>query len=526
MSIQDKSEPSGDRELKAHLDGFFKVVQMVGNDGSCRYIGDILNQIAELRKENERLERTEDANLEQIAKLNHRIDDGKDNLAKKQDELVELSTRLQNANTNVAAAKNEAQRHQDSLRATEKEMQSLIQTSKKHEHEASLLAAKATQTDKELRTSKESEEKLKREKKLVEEQLGDKSKRLREINSWVLRMEKVRKEEMSAFNPHSFFVIANQAAASSTNKLDGLFAAAYKLSKDYFGGNLPDHICNDINSWEKLRSDARVFNKIPLPSSNSPQAKQMRIAAVLVVLGHYLAEQIFQPFYGLEGGELNDFLSDLAEEDPRRETFLRSALLATMSPEEQQENSQERRLHVLRTVFSILQLLLEDRQRESFRQSLQDLCVRCCEVWSEMQRLEGKIDWSLEVHGPEMWDFLELPHMVEDNSGTSSSKQLHQPNGRVSPPQRSSNTASQPRVSLEDINSIAGPVWPCFFLVRGGNIDLLRKGSALGEIHVKAAKGEAATGSHREQRKRTRTLSIQKKATGGDKADDSSLSQS
>ena len=240
----------------------------------------------------------------------------------------------------------------------------------------------------------------------------------------------------------------------------------------------------------------------------------MRVAAVLAVLGHHLAEEILQPLYILEeGGELNELLSELASDDPPREAFLRSTLLVALTRKDQWENRQKRLKDVFRAVVSAVQPLVPDGKQDSFRRALRDLCARHCETWSEIQRLEDKVEWSLDTDVSENLELLELP-LLTDGQSSRAVPQV---------PQLSDNTASQPRGAIE---SIVAPVWPCFFFVRREGGELIGKGFALGEEQIKVAKSEVSslrrslTGSHREARLRARTFSNQ----GESKAANSFLS--
>ncbi len=74
MSSQAELEPA-DHELKASLDGFFKIVQKVSEDPSCRDISNTLGQITKLREENQELRERETGNLVQIGALMQKLND-------------------------------------------------------------------------------------------------------------------------------------------------------------------------------------------------------------------------------------------------------------------------------------------------------------------------------------------------------------------------------------------------------------------------------------------------------------------
>ncbi|KAF3768501.1 hypothetical protein M406DRAFT_71499 [Cryphonectria parasitica EP155] len=365
---------------------------------------------------------------------------------------------IQTVNDLVRAAEGTVQKKEESLRKAEDNSKTLMETLKKHEADSIAHEAEARQMEEQLRDSRKNESVLRGERELAAEQLREKTEMLDEINNWRLQMKKIDETERD----------------ETATKLQGLFTEAYSMVKKYFGDDVPDQIGKDAKAWEALRGHVAVSHpyKIPLPSSNSPQAKQMRVAAVLAVLGHHLAEQILQPLFILEdGGELNEFLSELASDDPPREAFLRSTLLAALTSADQRENRQERVKDVFQAVISAAQPLLADGKRDGFRRALRDLCARYCETWSEIQHLEDKIEWSLDVDEPDNFELLQLPNPAGETaseatsnnqaSGTPKTGSNRPPNSSVSQLSRpSSNTASQ----LRGNEAIVAPVWPCFIL--------------------------------------------------------------
>lgn len=273
------------------------------------------------------------------------------------------------------------------MQEAEEKIKSLIRTSEKHEAENIANQASSRQIEEELRNMKENQNGLLREKELVAQELQRKTTELEEIHSWcspLWKPNRADRQEMSV--PDSWSAAELTVVAYSAAKIGGFFPEAYKLVLLYFGDDLPDRICHEANAWDALRKHEAVSgSRIPLPSSNSPPAKQMRIAAVLAVLGHHLAEQIFQPLYVLDDGdELGDVLSELASDEPRRETFLRSVLLAVRTDREQQECRNKRIAEVFKATISTVQPLIADGKQENFRRALRDLCSRFCDVWLDV----------------------------------------------------------------------------------------------------------------------------------------------
>src|SRR5882757_9023403 len=74
-----------------------------------------------------------------------------------------------------------------------------------------------------------------------------------------------------------------------------------------------------------------------LPRSNSPAAKQMRVAVVLATLSHYLTTRIFTASYLPEHEEgFRQLLIDMAAKDPSKEQFCRGLMLSVIGDETRQ----------------------------------------------------------------------------------------------------------------------------------------------------------------------------------------------
>ena len=166
MSTQAKpvlSEP----ELKTSLNGFFTAVRKLNDDASYRFIADIVNQNAELIKENNRLESAENANIAQIVKLGRQLDEANRKLREKGD----LFVKLQDSETRLGE--------------TDRELQKTMQISKKYEVESRQQEAKALEMKEQLQAYKEA----------AEAQAREMADRLQKIDSWRVPMKKVGKTE-------------------------------------------------------------------------------------------------------------------------------------------------------------------------------------------------------------------------------------------------------------------------------------------------------------------------------------------
>ncbi|KAK3947127.1 hypothetical protein QBC32DRAFT_99776 [Pseudoneurospora amorphoporcata] len=204
--------------------------------------------------------------------------------------------------------------------------------------------------------------------------------------------------------------------------LDKIWTSIVTLVESTFRPSLPEPILSDPSCWANLRNSPYLKHatqlQIPLPQSNSPAAKGMRISAVLAVLSRALHRHLFRPVYLLDDDDENlvKFLRVLEDENPARELHLRSTLLATM-PERQIEQGARRVKTVVREVSWLVQHLLSALAFESFVSGLEQACKLACEQWMRIQLASMKIE---PYFGPPYddfdWQVLDLPEFVSSTT--------------------------------------------------------------------------------------------------------------
>ncbi|KAK3936009.1 hypothetical protein QBC46DRAFT_270510 [Diplogelasinospora grovesii] len=209
--------------------------------------------------------------------------------------------------------------------------------------------------------------------------------------------------------------------------LDKIWTTIVTLVEGAFRPDIDENILADPSCWTNLRTSPYLKNatqlQIPLPQSNSPSAKGMRIAAVLAVLSRALHRHLFRPVYLLDDDDENlvKFLRAVEDEDPAREAHCRATLLCTL-PERQQAQGARRVKTVVREVSWLVQHLLGALQFEAFHNGLEAACRLACEQWMRIQLSQMKIE---PYFGPPYddfdWQVLELPEFAEAHiSGGSS----------------------------------------------------------------------------------------------------------
>jgi hypothetical protein len=191
------------------------------------------------------------------------------------------------------------------------------------------------------------------------------------------------------------------------------------LVEGTFRPDIDEQILSDPSCWTNLRNSPYLKHatqlQIPLPQSNTPAAKGMRISAVLAVLSRAMHKHLFRPVYLLDDDDENlvKFLRALEDEDPTREAHMRATLMSMM-PERQVEQGARRVKMVVREVSWLVQHLLGALQFEAFCSGLEAACKLACEQWMRIQLAQMKIE---PYFGPPYddfdWQVLELPEFAE-----------------------------------------------------------------------------------------------------------------
>ncbi len=231
--------------------------------------------------------------------------------------------------------------------------------------------------------------------------------------------------------------------------------------KKYFYVDLEEAVLADHSRWEAIRSHERVKkNHIPTPLSNKTGAREMRVAAVLAILGSALAEHVFQPTYLLKSGmELWEVMAELAIDDPARESYLRSVLLDVF-PGNQKTIATQFAGEAADEVFNCVKnLLLTPQNREAFQSALSTFCKLASEEWIPLQFLQEKIEPNFDTPADadaESWRF-------PLQSATNGTK----PRQRQNDTSSSSVRGASDRGARAETTQVAGIVWPAFVSIWG-----------------------------------------------------------
>ncbi|OAA63643.1 hypothetical protein SPI_03806 [Niveomyces insectorum RCEF 264] len=266
-----------------------------------------------------------------------------------------------------------------------------------------------------------------------------------------------------------------------TKSLDDIFTSAHTFVQSFLGQDLPDEAFASHN-WKRLKDSVPG---LPLPPSNSADAKRMRVAAVLGCLGQAATRELFQPVYVLPSGDEISYLLG-GMEDAKQADWLRRSLLNT-DRDRQEGNALARAKAVASDVSRAIAGILAQPDENRFDAALKTWCTTTATVWrQQLQPLE--CDLFAELH--------------DETSLVAWAPLL---------PTAAWRTANDEVSALHAVDHIAARVWPVFAT---STMVVVKKGLAATKAQVlRAAEEErqAATmpaNSRRATRIRARTMSL------------------
>ncbi|KAK8111983.1 uncharacterized protein PG998_008440 [Apiospora kogelbergensis] len=292
------------------------------------------------------------------------------------------------------------------------------------------------------------------------------------------------------------FNMKTPPTVTTQQQLNSMFTAAYTWASELFAADLDPAAFSGASSgekWAPLRTHPRVSRLIPLPISNSAEAKRMRVAALVGVLGWTCAQHMFQPTYLLQCNELCGVLASLADDDHDRETYLRSVLLP-VSPSRQKENGKKRIQQAVFDVLACVAPLLPKARQEEVKSSLEAVCKHICGQWMRLQLLEEKIEPSFDAYDGDDWKIIELPAFDGSTDATSSHQQDNEARGGGGSSSGESTGTCAVAEGITDIDDIAAVLWPSFLSSRDGESELLTEGFVVAKAQTQQAHHEEKAG--------------------------------
>ncbi|OAQ71919.1 hypothetical protein VFPPC_12037 [Pochonia chlamydosporia 170] len=324
---------------------------------------------------------------------------------------------------------------------------------------------------------------------ILDQERRDKAKLQREVNETLKQLE-TRTNELS------------DATSSLTicETLAGMFDAAL----DFFQRKLGHDLDADVLARSNSQTFALNAPPIPLPASNTEDAKRMRVVAGLMVYGKALVNNVFRPTYNTQSHQLDEVLHLTAAQNPSQETFIRAVLLKA-APEKQQQNRESCVELAVQEVLVVVDPWIQNKLE--FRSELKHICDRASTAWAQVQLLESRVRPDFHFQHPEEWKALPFPILRSNPtivSKVGNSKQTP-PQKKVQGRQPDLSTAS-PKLSALNSSDVARVVWPSFLATDPQAFDdetdstpleLVYYGYVLTQAQIKGAEDETSQASQR-----------------------------
>ena len=264
-----------------------------------------------------------------------------------------------------------------------------------------------------------------------------------------------------------------------------MWKTAFMLVDTFFNRNLENSVLVDAHIWEALELHEAINGSIPIPASNSPVAKHMRVAALLKVFGEALCDRIFVTTYVTEDDSHAEFMGNLARRNSAQETYLRAVTLRSLQGQ-QAYNAKKNIGNVVDEVMDYAMPLLPPTCVEKLRNTLTMSCQEICKQWMELQKIRARVEASLEPsRRVEEWEAFQ--RVSTGDSATMEKK----PNGILKP--NSKGQAQPSRRPRVDMRKIYCTLWPSMIMVNEDCENILSNGVALHVEQWQEAKDEQAT---------------------------------
>ncbi|KAL2018360.1 hypothetical protein VTK56DRAFT_895 [Thermocarpiscus australiensis] len=489
--------------------------------------------VAELETAKAGLEDVKAQNEAEIASLKERIATLEDEKKNLEEELEAARQEIASLNDTIAQKNSEIESLQETLRAAEEQIASLQQTVEDKNAEIEDLHGK-------LKAEGERADTAEAHGRDLQARLDETERNLNVTTGKLTDLEQYR------------IVLHSEEDDTYVTVLDKIWTTIVTLVEGTFRPDIDEQILADPSCWTNLRNSPYLKGatqlQIPLPQSNTPAAKGMRISAVLAVLSRAMHKHLFRPVYLLDDDDENlvKFLRALEDEDPTREAHMRATLLSMM-PERQMLQGARRVKMVVREVSWLVQHLLSALQFEAFCSGLEAACKLACEQWKRIQLAHMKIE---PYFGPPYddfdWQVLDLPefaeaaerdrgiaHTVDDPDQAIADDRLETVEATQAPSDSMAGAAGAAEPSFHDAAShnpeedmvdgeidpeeILLVVWPSMCCVEAGELMSITQGLVISKEQARPALEEQRSRSRlipRPGSRRARTLSMPGQSRG------------
>lgn len=273
-----------------------------------------------------------------------------------------------------------------------------------------------------------------------------------------------------------------------------VFEDALQISQRFVGKTFPQDSLSDPIRWQALEGHIRVVRIVPIPKSNTPIAKHMRMSATLAVIGSVLEETIFQPTYIYpDFAPLRDTMRTLAANDEMHSLFLRSVLLKLQRLDGTIQSDKE--AIIAAAVKQVKQVLApiftgQESELQELREALTKFFKFACQVGYELQRLNRRVnilydDRHLMCEGDEYKTipFHNLPHDLVFHTDDSEDYEAAREADMLATPRPGHRRAASS-------NCFTKLIWPSFYLSDKDCSELVSAGYIIKDRYIKKAQEE------------------------------------
>ncbi|RBR09294.1 hypothetical protein FVER53590_09793 [Fusarium verticillioides] len=459
MPSHNEKRVQGVENLSPHQDASDAINQLVTllhqycSEGGFDTLKGVIGENEGLRREKAKLRTAYDTNIEALSRHQTEFErqkvDFEKQLSSQRAQNEAILKEKQAVDEGVKKRQAELTTLQEKLELQSSSAKQLMKEIKKKESTINVLeATNASQketllkAEKELATCRSEQESMQERVDGLTTNLGEARGRLTTFHSFVVKLDNLEARR-----------------AEVGDALDSILKNALSFVESSIGITLDDICLADVSVWARLRNHTSIQRTIPLPASNSPAAKQMRVAAGLRIYSMALADHVFKSTYLIRNSGFEDVLRDLETEDPVHEAFTRAVLLK-IQPARQARNREARAKMVADQVSDAIADLVPSSQKETLKARLYQISLEACKAWLVIQQLLEPVRPVFSFHMPEEWVPLPSP-VPQRNSKAGPSSTAREPlatrvenQGQT---QRSS-AESQP-IELDDIMQV---VWPAF----------------------------------------------------------------
>ncbi|KAK1590692.1 uncharacterized protein LY79DRAFT_197401 [Colletotrichum navitas] len=459
-----------------------KLFQALSADSSFGQLQTLVVENERLRTKTSGLQTAYDVNLQTLTGLQSEV-------AVERGRTTAKASQLAATNNTVAELKKNIEEIEATLKDKEKrlnvsaELMTKMQGDfKKNERETQQLKKTLKDVQSEIEKAKQDEREARQQLNAAQAELDKREARLRKLDSFAVKLEP-------------------EPSVATLNQLGAIFKDSFSLMRNYLGVDLANDVLSDSSMWDKIRNNMAVKRAIPVPSTNSSDAKKMRVAASLAILAFALEEHVFQPTYLLGDNELPKLLYELSTSDFEKEAHLRSVLL-TLSPSKHKAHASERAKKASNCLLSYMSPLLPASKQNGFASALEKICQDASHCWGRVQRLADRVELIMSydiVPDKDTWKLMEFPGM---DGQPSKAQGAPPPGGKKNGAKPKTEASGSSSGAVENFEAV---VWPTFVLFDENDAqETLHEGLALNKLQVKDAQEEEKLGFRAGHRRMTR----------------------